>query len=274
MGQLHSSIVILVFAVVITPLCRAEETLDTAPIISAMIELTEDADATVRYAAFDALGRRPQTDQFLELFWRGLEDDSTRIRRLCLDKIVEREGPTARVFARLISLQEKPLASLPEKPKDFTENAMAAEAQKHLIAFGATAVPYLLEALKRNEANHDAVSALGKIPLGEYQATVAVQLTALLKSESKSVRLAAVQSLQSIMIAEAKGQALAETGGIDPRLFAYYTKVLQKYDSNADGSLAKDEWNAMSKDPAAADTDQDGKITAVELAKWLGPQPK
>jgi Ca2+-binding EF-hand superfamily protein len=74
------------------------------------------------------------------------------------------------------------------------------------------------------------------------------------------------------MIAEAKAkaqtEALAETGGVDRRYIAYYSKLLQKYDSNSDGSLSKDEWSKMSKDPAAADEDGDGRITLLELAKW------
>jgi hypothetical protein len=32
--------------------------------------------------------------------------------------------------------------------------------------------------------------------------------------------------------------------------------------------LTKDEWSSMSKDPAAADKDGDGKITPYEYAAW------
>lgn len=262
MVKLRSTLLLITLAA--TPLCAADEKLDTAPIISALIDLTDDPDAKVRYAALDALRRQPQTEQFLELFWRGCEDDSTRVRLLSLNKIVELEGPTDRVLTRLILLQEQ--------TRGVANLAVAEAAQKHLISFGTLAIPYLIEALKKNEANQAAIAALGKIPLGEAQAAVAAQLTALLKSDNKDVRLAAVQSLQSIMVAEANrkanAQAFPDTGAIDPRYLAYYTKLLQKYDSNADGSLTVDEWIAMSKDPAAADTDQDGKITAVELAKW------
>lgn len=267
MGMPHSSILLIVFATITAPLCIADEDLDTAPIVSALMEVAADADAEVRYAAYEALKSQPRSEQLLELFWRGLEDENLRIRRLSLDKIVEMEGPTVRVLTRLISLQEK-------RTKGIQGDLMAQAVQSHLIHIGAPAIPYLLEAVTGDEANHDAVSALGKIPLGEFQTTVTTQLTALLKSENKEVRLAAVRSLQSIMIAEPKrtadtvASAEAKAQGLDPRYVAYYTKLLQKYDGNSDGSLTKDEWSKMSKDPAPADTDQDGRITAIELTKW------
>jgi hypothetical protein len=263
--------IILLIVLAATPLCAADEKLDTAPIISSLIEVAADADAQVRIAAFEALKIQPGSEQLLELFWRGLEDDDQRIRAISLDRVVELEGPTEKVLKRLILLANARLVTTDDME-------MRRLLQSHLISIGAPAIPYLIDALKEDHARYVAIAALGKLPLGEYQATVAAQLTALLKSDNKEVRLAAVQSLQNIMIAEAKretkaqasaaAQALAATGGIDPRYIAYYIKLLQKYDSNSDGSLTKDEWIVMSKDPAAADTDQDGKITAVELAKW------
>ncbi|HUG71213.1 MAG TPA: hypothetical protein VMM76_25915 [Pirellulaceae bacterium] len=273
MGMQHSSILLIVYATILAPLCFADENLDTAPIVSALMDVAADADWEVRYAAYEALKSQPRSEQLLELFWRGLEDENLRIRRLSLDKIVELEGPTDKVLTRLISLQENRMKGIPG-------DLMAQAVQSHLIHIGAPALPYLLEAIKRDEVDHDTVSALGQIPLGEYQTNVTTQLTALLKSDNKDVRLAAVRSLQNIMLAEPKrtadavASAEAKAQGLDPRYLSYYTKLLQKYDSNSDGSLTEDEWSKMSRNPAAADTDQDGKITVIEYAKWSMPPKK
>jgi hypothetical protein len=277
MVKLRANILLVVLAAAAAPPCAADETLDTAPIISALLDVAKDADQGVRNAAFNALKSQPRSDALLELFWRGVEDDSPAIRTLSLDKVVELEGPTEKVLTRLVVLASEPSI----KTVDTVE--MQRRAQSHLISIGGPAIPYLIDALKKDEASYLAIYALGQIPLGEYQTTVATQLTALLKSDDKDVRLAAVRSLQNIMIAEAnaksqamiaeakakaQAEALTETGGVDRRYIEYYSRLLQKYDSNSDGSLTKDEWSKMSKDPAAADTDQNGKITVVEYAKW------
>lgn len=59
-----------------------------------------------------------------------------------------------------------------------------------------------------------------------------------------------------------------EAPKIDPRYVAYYQKLLSKYDTNGDGALVADEYKTMSKDPSAADTDGDGRISVNELAVW------
>ncbi len=57
---------------------------------------------------------------------------------------------------------------------------------------------------------------------------------------------------------------------IDSKINTYARAALKKYDKNGDGTLTKDEWSSMSKDPSAADKDGDGdgKITATEYAVW------
>lgn len=45
-------------------------------------------------------------------------------------------------------------------------------------------------------------------------------------------------------------------------------RQIGKYDSNSDGQLTANEWKAMLVDPAAADTDGDGVITAEEYAAY------
>jgi hypothetical protein len=53
---------------------------------------------------------------------------------------------------------------------------------------------------------------------------------------------------------------------VDPKTLKYVNGLVQKYDTNRDGVLTKDEWSSMSKSPEKADTDGDGKITPLELA--------
>ena len=259
MGKLHANLLLFLFTAAATLAYSADETFDATPIISALFEVTVDADADVRYAAFNALKDQPRSDRLVELFWRGLEDERLQIRTLSLDKIVDFEGPKDRVLERLVLLMNKRGTG--------EDLALARQARSRLISLGAPAIPYLIDAIKKNEMSFYALSALGTVPLGKHRETVITLLTELLKSENKEVRLAAVQALQSVMVTEAKANAQARTRAEDPYL-RYYGKLLQKYDSNSDGSLTKDEWSKMSKDPAAADTDQDGKITVAELAKW------
>lgn len=55
---------------------------------------------------------------------------------------------------------------------------------------------------------------------------------------------------------------------IDPRYLKYYQSLVAKYDKNGDKVLVHDEWVSMSKDPAAADVDGNGRITVEEYATW------
>jgi hypothetical protein len=48
----------------------------------------------------------------------------------------------------------------------------------------------------------------------------------------------------------------------------YYKRLLQKYDSNDDGSLTENEWANMPKNPKSADVNRDGRITLEEYVKW------
>jgi hypothetical protein len=55
---------------------------------------------------------------------------------------------------------------------------------------------------------------------------------------------------------------------VDPRYYEYFKKVVIKYDTNNDGELTSNEWASMSKNPEAADTDRNGRITIEEYARW------
>ena len=217
MIKVHS--IVLLFVIAAAPPCLADEPLDTESIISALMEVTSDANEGVRYAAFSALKRQPRSDQLVELFWRGVDDDNLQIRGVSLEKIVELEGPTDKVLERLVLLTNKGLTA--------DDRQLAEKARLHLISIGAPAIPHLIDAIKKDETSLYAMSALGAIPLGEHRATVTKQLTALLKSEDSNARQVAVQVLASIMTADAKSKAdamaktvtkeLAETEGVNSR---------------------------------------------------------
>lgn len=265
-----TTLFVIVFAAV--PFCRADETLDTISIVSALIDVTKDADAEVRYAAFEVLRRQPASPELVDLYWQAFDEKDIKIQRLALDQVVAWEGASERVLTRLLSL-------LDIKGGSPQGQSLAQAAKRHLVVAGEPAVPYLIEALKRDEWNLLVVETLGEIPLGEFRGTVVPQLSALLKSENKYVKLAAVRSLDQIMRADAKRnaddqvQAASRSSGVDARYLAYYQKLLEKYDSSGDGWLTADEWSKMSKDPAEADTDKDGQITILELAKWSIKKP-
>ncbi len=55
---------------------------------------------------------------------------------------------------------------------------------------------------------------------------------------------------------------------ISAQYMKYYQSLVTKYDKNKNKVLEKDEWVSMSKDPAAADVDGNGRITVEELASW------
>ena len=55
---------------------------------------------------------------------------------------------------------------------------------------------------------------------------------------------------------------------INEKFLAYAKGLVNKYDTNKDGSLTADEWKEMSQPPAAkADVDKNGVITVEELAR-------
>jgi Skp family chaperone for outer membrane proteins len=65
----------------------------------------------------------------------------------------------------------------------------------------------------------------------------------------------------------------SETPEVERRYLIYSASVIKKYDENGDEVLVSDEWSRMSKDPSAADTNHDGRISAPELAMFY-QQPR
>ncbi len=59
--------------------------------------------------------------------------------------------------------------------------------------------------------------------------------------------------------------ASTSAGGDNAKYVKYAVSFIRKYDTNKDGVLTKEEWSKMNTDHSAADTDQDGRITPVEL---------
>jgi len=56
---------------------------------------------------------------------------------------------------------------------------------------------------------------------------------------------------------------------LSDRYMKYAEGIVDKYDTNGDGSLTSDEWSKISKDPSAGDADGNGQITPEEYATWL-----
>jgi len=61
----------------------------------------------------------------------------------------------------------------------------------------------------------------------------------------------------------------AAAADINPSYMRYAEGVIKKYDKDGNGVLKSDEWSAMSKSPAAADSDGNGEITTTEYARWV-----
>ena len=60
-------------------------------------------------------------------------------------------------------------------------------------------------------------------------------------------------------------KAGAATAKVPPKYITWAVGNIAKYDTNKDGVLTQDEWTKMNTDYSSADTDQDGRITPVEL---------
>jgi hypothetical protein len=220
--------------------------------IEALIEVSRDPDPEVRLAALSVLVKQNRTEAIVKALRHGLQDDEGKVRQAAFAGLVELEGTTDEVLRLLVAGLKDPV----------TESI----ARKRLVDAGGRAVPYLIDAMKDDETTCQAVGLLGEIRLGTQQASAVTALTAALKSERSSVRLAATRSLGAIIEDERRAQNMV------PRHRQYFEQLFKKYDRNADGSLTEDEWSTMSKNPQAADGDGDGHITLEEYARWARPR--
>jgi Ca2+-binding EF-hand superfamily protein len=68
------------------------------------------------------------------------------------------------------------------------------------------------------------------------------------------------------------GSSGGSSGGpaqVDERIRAFADMALQRFDSNRDGRLQRDEWSRMRDNPQGADRNGDGIITRDELAQYM-----
>jgi len=63
--------------------------------------------------------------------------------------------------------------------------------------------------------------------------------------------------------------ALAQERGAPAKVARYAAVIVQRYDSNGDGMLQREEWEKMPGTPQAIDLDGDGQITKDELVWYL-----
>jgi len=233
----------------------ADETSELQESITAtLVSATNDPDGDVRFAAFSALKDWPRSDAIVRAFRRGLEDDHTDVRLLALTKLVDYEGPTAEVLERLVSA--------------IAQEDLASTAKKLLIRIGEPAAPRLIESLKSGKTKEKLVVAdiLGRLSLGKHRKEAVTEFTAILKDEDRDVRLAAISTLVRM--------AASQFGAIGQGYVDLAAQIFSRYDNNKDGVLTEGEWSKMrGGDVRAADSDNDGRITRQELAKYYRDRP-
>ncbi len=96
----------------------------------------------------------------------------------------------------------------------------------------------------------------------------------LLIQASGEGKLLAVDRLIDFTWAPMDGAASADAAApqsptVNANYLNYARAMVKKYDTNSDGALEKDEWSKMTRDPSAADKNEDGKITPEEYARHL-----
>jgi len=223
-------------------------------ITTALISATKDADDGVRIAAFSALSDQPRSVEVVSAFRHGLEDGNTNVRLLALSKLVDYEEAMDEVMDQLIAAIGKPEVA----PQ------LAGGARKLLIKIGAPAAPRLMKSLKSDKTKLSAIDILGRIHLGKFRSEAVTNLTKLLKDEDPKVRIAVIGALKKL--------ATTQIRAADAR-YAKYVKYavgyITRYDTNKDGVLTVDEWRKMRDDPGSADQNKDGRITPMEMARYM-----
>lgn len=220
-------------------------------ITTALITATEDADGKVRLAAYSALKELPESDAAVEAFRCGLDDDNTEVRVLALSKLVEYEGPTDLVLSRLM--------------RALDDEELSGTARYLLTNIGEPAVPRLIDAMESDRPIMKAIAVdiLGKARLGKHRDKAVATVTSLLKDKDPRIRIIAIGTLKRI--------ATAEFGAVDQRELQTARRLVARFDSSGDGVLSEEEWNATSLSDRIRDVDrdEDGRITATELARAM-----
>ncbi len=68
---------------------------------------------------------------------------------------------------------------------------------------------------------------------------------------------------------ETASAGVGTSAAVTSKLMRYAASVVRRYDTNSDGQLDAQEWQAMQGEPAAADTNRDGQLTVQEFARHL-----
>ena len=151
-------------------------------------------------------------------------------------------------------------------PDWFARSDTNADGQVAMAEFATSWSDSVLKEFGQFDLNNDGI-------ITPSEALSAVNSGAIRGSTSSPSPTTASQATATSQPTTASQPRAASAGGgeatkIDPRYVAYYQKLLSKYDTNGDGALVAGEWQTMSKDPSAADSDGDGRIVVNELAAW------
>ncbi len=111
---------------------------------------------------------------------------------------------------------------------------------------------------RRDRGGDAAGAARGDAGRREQAASDAAAPAAPTRSESPEPSAAAAPAAEAT-------KAGAATAKVPPKYITWAVGNIAKYDTNKDGVLTQDEWTKMNTDYSSADTDQDGRITPVEL---------
>jgi len=182
---------------------------------------------------------------------------------------------------RFLSPQERLPANLPEW---FRERDADHDGQVMMAEYASDWSDSLAAEFERLDANGD-----GVIIPGECLASATVRPTA---GATDSPNVSVTPRKTEVTPAESPAASDANASGtnssdtnvsgtdvsapvaanIAPAYRKYAEGMIEKYDRNADGVLVPDEWSEMSKNPEAADTDRNGRLTAIEYAVWISRQ--
>jgi Ca2+-binding EF-hand superfamily protein len=88
-------------------------------------------------------------------------------------------------------------------------------------------------------------------------------------ASSGSSRSGGTPSTSTPAASSSAASATPAAGQPDQKTLDYVQKIIGRNDKNKDGQLSADEWKDMLVDPSAADTNKDGRITALEYAQWI-----
>lgn len=157
-------------------------------------------------------------------------------------------------------------------PDWFARSDANADGQIAMAEFSTSWSDSVLKDFGQFDMNKDGIitpsEALSAVNNGAVRGSAISPATTSTASTTSSTTAAATGSSPTASRAAATSSGGGESPKLDARYVAYYEKLIAKYDTNEDGVLVANEWKTMSKDPAEADADGDGRITVNEYAAW------